>query len=57
MNDEIMISIPVYRFEELVMMETRIKFLKAYCSREYFTADDIKFYLGIKSEEKADDKD
>ena len=57
MNDEIMISVPMARYEELVMMENRIEFLKAYCSREYFTADDIKHYLGIKSEEKADDKD
>ena len=57
MNDEIMISVPMARYEELVMMENRIEFLKAYCSREYFTADDIKFYLGIKKEEKADDKD
>ena len=56
MNDEIMITIPLTRYAELLTMETLIKFLKAYCSREYFTADDLKYYLRIKSEEKSDDK-
>lgn len=57
MMNEIMISIPMARYEELLKAEARIQFLKEYAEHETMTYEDLKYYLGIKEEEKADDKD
>ena len=56
MNDEIMISIPLTRYEELLRAEAKLQFLKAYVSHEVYATNDIQYYLGVKKEEKSDDK-
>jgi hypothetical protein len=55
MNDEIMITIPMKRYEELLKAEAKLQFLKAYVSHEVYATNDIKYYLGIKDEEKNND--
>lgn len=55
MNDEIMISVPMARYEELLKAEARIQFLNAYVSHEVYTVSDIQYYLGVKDEEKSND--
>ena len=55
MNDEIMISIPLTRYEELLKAEAKLQFLKAYVSHEVYATNDIQYYLGIKTEGKSDE--
>lgn len=58
MNDVIMISVPMARYEELVKLEEKINLIKEMCEREPFafvTGDDFKYYLGIKAEGKSDE--
>jgi hypothetical protein len=55
MNDEIMITIPMARYEELLKVEAKLQFLGTYVSHEVYTAADIQYYLGIKDEEKNND--
>lgn len=55
MNDVIMISVPMKRYEELLRAEAKLQFLKAYVSHEVYATNDIQYYLGIKDEEKNND--
>ena len=55
MNDVIMISVPMERYEELIKAEAKLQFLKAYVSHEVYATNDIKYYLGVKNEEKSDE--
>lgn len=55
--NEVMITIPFAKYEELFKAEAKLQFLKAYVSHEVYTTADIQYYLGVKDEEKSDDKD
>ena len=55
MNDEIMITIPLTRYEELLKAEARIQFLTEYALHETMGYRDIKYYLGIEEKEESDD--
>jgi hypothetical protein len=57
MNDEIMITIPMTRYEELLKAEAKLQFLAEYALHETMLHEDLVYYLGIKKEEKSDDKD
>lgn len=52
-----MILIPRERFEELIKTEAKVQFVVDYVRKEIVTADDILYYLGVKNEDKNDDKD
>lgn len=55
MNDVIMISVPMERYEELLRAEAKLQFLKEYVKHETMLHEDIKYYLGVKNEEKSDE--
>lgn len=55
MND-VIISVPLERYEELLNAEAKLQFLKAYVSHEIYASNDIKYYLGIKDEGKSDEQ-
>ena len=57
MNDVIMISVPMERYEELLKAEAKLQFLAEYAKHETMLHEDLIYYLGIKKEEKSDDKD
>lgn len=61
MNDVIMISVPLDRYEELITLEARMQFIREIYEREnYVSSDDYRVMLGFKAketEEKSDDKD
>ena len=56
MNDVIMISVPMGRYEELLKAEAKLQFLKEYADHEVMGYSDIRYYLGIKDEEKNDEQ-
>ena len=55
--NEVMITIPLARYEELLKAEAKIQFMTEYALHETMGYRDIKYYLGIKEEEESDDKD
>lgn len=55
MNDVIMITVPIDRYEELLKAEAKLQFLKEYAEHETMGYSDIKYYLGV--EEEHHDKD
>lgn len=55
--NEIMITIPLTRYEELIKAEAKLQFLGEYAVHETMLHEDFIYYLGIKKEEKSDDKD
>ena len=57
MNDVIMISVPMERYEELLRAEAKLQFLAEYAVHETMLHEDLIYYLGINKEEKSDDKD
>lgn len=56
MNDVIMISVPMERYEELLKAEAKLQFLKEYAEHEVMGYSDIRYYLGVKDEEKNDEQ-
>lgn len=55
MND-VIISVPLKRYEELLNAEAKLNFLREYVQHETMLHDDIKYFLGIKDEEKNDEQ-
>lgn len=55
MND-VIISVPLKRYEELLNAEAKLNFLREYVQHETMLHDDIKYFLGIKDEGKNDEQ-
>lgn len=53
MND-VIISVPLERYEELLKAEAKLQFMKEYVEHETMGYKDIKYYLGITDEDNDD---
>lgn len=49
------ITISQERYDELVKVEARMQFLRAYVTHEVYTSADILYYLGMSEEGKDDE--
>lgn len=55
MND-VIISVPMERYDELLKAEAKLQFLKEYAEHEVMGYSDIRYYLGVKDEGKSDEQ-